>query len=46
MMKTGGRWRVVIPYDAAYGDQGRPPTIPPRAALEFDIELVAVEAGD
>lgn len=43
MMKTGGRWRVVIPFELAYGESGRPPTIPPRAALEFDIELVSFE---
>lgn len=44
-MQEGGRWRVVIPYELAYGAQGRPPTIPPMAALEFDIELVSVEAA-
>jgi FKBP-type peptidyl-prolyl cis-trans isomerase FkpA len=39
-MKIGGRRRLVIPYALAYGDDGRPPEIPPKAGLKFDIELL------
>lgn len=42
-MRIGGRRRLFIPYQLAYGVLGRAPRIPPRAALIFDIELLGVE---
>jgi peptidylprolyl isomerase len=42
-MKVGGRRRLVIPPDLAYGAQGSPPSIGPNETLVFVIDLLAVQ---
>lgn len=41
-MRVGGRRRLTIPYQLAYGEGGSPPVIPARANLVFDVEVHAV----
>jgi hypothetical protein len=43
-MKPGGKRKLTIPSDLAYGKSGRPPVIPPDSPLVFDVELLEIKA--
>jgi FKBP-type peptidyl-prolyl cis-trans isomerase FklB len=44
MMATGSKWRLYVPYDLAYGEQGAGGVIGPFATLIFDVELLEIIA--
>jgi FKBP-type peptidyl-prolyl cis-trans isomerase FkpA len=41
-MKVGEKAKLTCPSSIAYGDQGRPPTIPGGATLTFEVELLDI----
>lgn len=46
LLDVGAKAKFTIPWSAAYGEQGRPPVIPAKADLLFEVELVDVVKGD
>jgi len=43
LMEKGDKFRFIIPYHLAYGEEGFYNIIPPKSTLIFDIELIDVE---
>jgi len=44
LMRSGDKFRLLIPYQLAYGEKGRGQSIPPKSDLTFDVELVYNQA--
>ena len=43
LMVQGDKWEMYIPYELAYGANGKPPKIPAKATLIFVMEIVKIK---
>lgn len=43
LLHEGEKAQLIIPYQLAYGAQGRPPMIPQKATLIFDVHLIDIK---
>lgn len=42
LMNVGSKWRLFVPHNLAYGEQGAGEVIKPFSTLIFDVELISI----
>ncbi|MBT6005732.1 MAG: FKBP-type peptidyl-prolyl cis-trans isomerase, partial [Prolixibacteraceae bacterium] len=42
LMSTGSKWRLFVPSELGYGNQGAGGAIGPNTTLIFDVELLEI----
>ncbi len=42
LMKVGSKWKLFLPFDLAYGEQGAGEMIKPYSTLVFEVELLKI----
>jgi FKBP-type peptidyl-prolyl cis-trans isomerase len=43
LMRPGEKRLFIIPFELAYGSRGQSPSIPPRATLVFEVQLLEIK---
>jgi FKBP-type peptidyl-prolyl cis-trans isomerase FklB len=44
LMEVGAKWKLFIPSELAYGEQGAGADIGPHSALIFEVELISIDS--